>query len=221
MQTGKENTGGATCATVKEGFPKKGNRKKEDGQGNEKTKAQREAEKLAKIKCFNCNEKGHMAKSCLHKLKEGVEAGEPEPLMAGTTLACECYATTTQRIHQWYKGCLDDGSQVNIVDPRLLTNLRTCNRMYCSLNGAAETESVGHLDGFFDSCTSCLANIISMADVEDLYLVTYIHGESIIVHMEGRDVILERRDKMYIANFLDWVVDDEDEYRSCTVASVL
>ncbi len=52
MQTGKENTGGATFATVKEGLPKKGNRKKEDGQGNEKTKAQREAEKLAKIKCF-------------------------------------------------------------------------------------------------------------------------------------------------------------------------
>jgi hypothetical protein len=49
-----------------------------------------------------------------------------------------------------------------------------------------------------------------MADVEDLYPVTYIQGESIIAHMEDRDVIFERRDKMYIANFLDWVVDDKD-----------
>jgi hypothetical protein len=41
VRTGKESTGGATFTTVEEGNPKKGNRKKEDGQGNEKTNAQK------------------------------------------------------------------------------------------------------------------------------------------------------------------------------------
>jgi len=41
VRTGKESTGGATFATVEEGNPKKGNRKKEVGQGNEKTNAQK------------------------------------------------------------------------------------------------------------------------------------------------------------------------------------
>jgi len=63
-----------------------------------------------------------MARSCPHKLKEGVKAGKPEPPMAGMTLAYEYYATTTQHLHQWYEVCLDNGSQVHIVDPRLLTN---------------------------------------------------------------------------------------------------
>jgi len=69
--------------------------------------------------------------------KETGKRGESEPPMAGMTLACDCYATTIKRVHQWYKVCLDNGSQVNIVDPRLLTNLRTCNRTYRSMNGAA------------------------------------------------------------------------------------
>jgi hypothetical protein len=54
-------------------------------------KAQKAAKKLAKMKCFNCGEKGHMAQNCPHKLKEGDETGDSEPPMAGMTLACECY----------------------------------------------------------------------------------------------------------------------------------
>jgi hypothetical protein len=201
-----------TFATVEEGSPKKNNQNKQDGPKKEKTKAQKAAERLAKMKCFNCGENGHMARNCPHKLKEEVESGESEPSMAGMTLACECYAMSTKRVHQWYGVCLDNGSQVNIVDPRLLTNLRTCSRTYRSMNGATATESVGHLDGFFDcqACTTCPANIISMADVEDLYPVTYVQGESITVHMEDREVVFHRTDKMYVADFLDWVVDNED-----------
>jgi hypothetical protein len=148
VRAGKENSGGATFATVEEGSPKKSNRNKQDGTVNEKTKVQKAAEKLAKMKCFNCGEKGHLGRNCPHKLKEGEETGESEPPMAGMTLACECYATNTNRVHQWYEVCLDNGSQVNIVDPRLLSNLRTCSRTYRSMNGAAATESVGYLDGF-------------------------------------------------------------------------
>jgi hypothetical protein len=48
-----------------------------------------------------------------------------------------------------------------------------------------------------------------MADVEDFYPITNLQGESIIVQMDDRDVVFTRRDKIYVANFLD------TEYRSC------
>jgi hypothetical protein len=69
--------------------------------------------------------------------------------MAGMMLACDCYVTTTKHIHQWYQICLDNGSQVNIEDPRLLTNLCTEIHTYCSMNGAAVTESIDHIVRFF------------------------------------------------------------------------
>jgi hypothetical protein len=55
---------------VEGGNPKKGNRKKEDGSSNQKTKAQKAAEKLAKAKCFNCGEKGHLARNCPINLRK-------------------------------------------------------------------------------------------------------------------------------------------------------
>jgi hypothetical protein len=52
--------------------------------------------------------------------------------------------------------------------------------------------------------------LISMVDVEDMYRVTYVQGESITVHMDERDFVFSRREKMYVANFSDWLVDDQD-----------
>ena len=68
------------------------------------------------------------------------------------------------------------------------------------MNGVAETKRVGWLDGFFEC---------SMANIEDLYPVTYLQGDSITVHMEDRDVTFVHREKMYVANFTDWIVVDE------------
>jgi len=103
-----------------------------------------------------------------------------------------CFATKAgSRLHEYYEVYLDNGSQVNIIDPRLLVNLRTSCRTYRSMNGAAETKKVGYLEVFFDcqACDSCPANILSMADIEDTYPVTYEQGVSITVHMDGRDVV--------------------------------
>jgi hypothetical protein len=57
VKTGKEIPGGATFTTVDGKISKK---QPKDG----KTKEQKQAECLAKMKCFNCSEKGHPAKSC-------------------------------------------------------------------------------------------------------------------------------------------------------------
>jgi hypothetical protein len=79
------------------------------------------------------------------------------------------------------------------------------------MNGTAETIRVGHLDGFFEcqACDTCPANILSMADVEDMYAMTYVQGECIKVHMEDHDMSFERRDNMCVADFSDWIVDDK------------
>jgi len=162
------------------------------------------------MKCFNCGEKGHPAKSYPKKLDKDDEE-EDEPPMAGMALAC-CTTGSEKRLHQFYEVCLDNDSQVNIVDSRLLTNLRTARRTYQSMNGVAHTEHMGYLDGFFNCqvCEGCPTNILSMARVEDMYPITYTQGVSITVHMDDRDVVFKRTDGMYVADFSDWLVDDKD-----------
>jgi len=207
VRTGKEIPGGATFATVDGKLP---NKPKDTTKGG-KTKEQKRAEKLAKMKCVNCGKKGHPAKACPEKAQDKDDEEDEEPPMAGMTVAC-CATGNGKRLHQYYEICLDNGSQVNIVDSRLLTNLCTARRTYRSMNGVAHTERMGYLDGFFDcqACDDCPTNIISMARVEDMYPITYTQGEKITVHMDERDVGFIRRDGMYVADFSDWLVDDED-----------
>jgi hypothetical protein len=66
------------------------------------------------------------------------------------------------------------------------------------MSNRAEISRVGYLEGFFDcqACDDCPTSIISMADVEDMYRVTYVQEESITVHMDHRDVVFSRREKM-------------------------
>jgi hypothetical protein len=182
--------------------------KKQPKDGDGKTKEQKQAERLAKMKCFNCGKKGHPAKSCPEKTQDDEEE---EPPMAGLTMAC-CATTGKNRLHEFYEICIDNGSQVNIVDSRLLTNLRTERRMFRSMNGMSQTERVGHLEGFFDCqvADNSPTNILSMARVEDLYPITYSQGESITVHLDDQDIVFRRRDGMYVADFSDWLVEDED-----------
>jgi hypothetical protein len=49
-----------------------------------------------------------------------------------------------------------------------------------------------------------------MADVEDKYPITWVPGESITVHLDERDVVFVRRSKMWVGDFSDWIVSDED-----------
>ena len=46
------------------------------------------------------------------------------------------------------------------------------------MNGFSETNRVGFLKGFFDcqACFNCPTNILSMANVEDKFQVTYVQG---------------------------------------------
>ena len=61
----------------------------------------------------------------------------------------------------------------------------------------------GVLDGFSPVYASdkTKANVLSFADVEDLYDITYIRKREFIVHMRDRDLVFKRRQKLYVA---DW-----------------
>jgi Na+-translocating ferredoxin:NAD+ oxidoreductase RNF subunit RnfB len=70
---------------------------------SEKTKEEKKAAKLAKIKCFNCGGKGHPARNCPHKEKK-----EGEPL-AGMMLDA-CCTSSNGKLHKCHEICIDNGS---------------------------------------------------------------------------------------------------------------
>jgi hypothetical protein len=121
-----------------------------------------------------------------------------------------CYITMRNRLHEDYEVCLDSGSQVNIVNSKLLNILRTSNKAFKSMNGRSETSCIGYLQGFYDCqvCDNCPTSVLSQADVEHLYPVMYVQGESYTIHMDDREAVFVRRDKMYLADCPDWLVSD-------------
>jgi len=219
VKTNKAGPGGATFATV-DGVRAPGKTltddgKGKDGNGKQKTAEQKYQERLAKMKCYNCGEKGHIAKNCPHAKSDAEEEDEDEPPLAGLTLACCATTKPNDRLFEYWEICLDSGSQINIVDPRLLNNLHTASKTFRSMNGVSTMERVGFLDGFFEchACDNCPANILSMADVEDRFAITWTPGDSIVVHLEERDIIFTRMNKMWVGDFSDWIITDEERRR--------
>ena len=146
---------------------------------------------MSKVECYNCNEFGHFAYQCPKK-KSGLNA-------------------MTRKNHEeieWYHVGLDSCSQVNVMNPRFLSNIRPGEGSYVGLRGeSAETNLIGDLKGFFpvQVCDTCAASILSLSDVEELYEVTYIPGVKFIVHMNDKDLVFYKRGKIYLADMSDWV----------------
>ena len=47
--------------------------------------------------------------------------------------------------------------------------------------------------------------------MERIYKITYLQGEAVVVHMDDCDIRFEKKNKMYVANFSDWVNPEELE----------
>jgi hypothetical protein len=73
---------------------------------------------------------------------------------------------------------------------------------------------ISMLEGFFEclSSSNTRVSVLSQADIEDLYEVTYDPGQSYTVHMPNKGVEFVRRNKLYVADFSDWI---NDEYEEC------
>ena len=172
--------------------------------------------KTGSYECWGCGEEGHMLRDC-PSLDEGDGASGDEKegaahVTIGTTAGEELEGAvfrTSAKTTEWYEVLLDNQANVSIIHPRLLTRIRRLQaptRVTGISPEAVVLRLEGSLTGFFRALVShdSPANVLCMADVEDLYKVTYISGVSYTVHMTKRDLVFHRRNKMYVANMQDW-----------------
>jgi hypothetical protein len=105
-----------------------------------------------------------------------------------------------------YDVLLDNQADVSIVHLRLLREVMQANQTV-TVRGIPGKQLVathtGYLDKFFRVYVSEKAkpNVLSLAKVEDMYVVTYVPGQVFTIHLPGKDVEFKRRGKLYIANF--------------------
>lgn len=71
------------------------------------------------------------------------------------------------------------------------------------------------LPGFYDclTCEDAKASVLSLTDVEDIYYnITYIPRKAYIMHMNDRDLVFNRQNKLYVADFSgDWINQEVEE----------
>ena len=118
-----------------------------------------------------------------------------------------------------FEVAIDNASQVNVLHPRFLTNLRPGFGSYKGVDksaGPVEENVVGDLAGFFEcvGSESVRLNILSQDDVESLYKVTYVQGDSFTVHMKNQDLIFRKKNKLYVADMSAWIAEDQLEEAS-------
>jgi hypothetical protein len=112
---------------------------------------------------------------------------------------------------EWYEVLLDHQADVSIVHPRLLSEVRESVSTVSGLAGEAKSIPYeGKLKGFFDckGSNDVAANVLCGADVEDMYEISYLQGESFTVHMPDEDLVFHRRDKFYVADMRAWADGD-------------
>jgi hypothetical protein len=107
---------------------------------------------------------------------------------------------------------LDNQADVSIMHPSLLRAIKRADSEI-RVNGVGGVQLVtnrtGYLQDFFRVYTSTdtRANVLSFADVEDMYDVTYEKGKSFTVHLPDRDIVFYRKKKLYVADFSDLLND--------------
>ncbi len=100
---------------------------------------------------------------------------------------------------------LDNQADVSIIHPTLLREVEPAEEDV-RINGVGvhqfTVENTGYLDDFFRvyASTETHANILSFAEVENRFPITYVPRESFTVHLQDRDIVFNRRGKMYVAD---------------------
>jgi hypothetical protein len=224
--TARGETGtGATYHTEQ-----KKTQQKEDGRTEEGKKPQKD---LPKVKCYRCGKKGHMKNSplCPKNVEKEKKHQEDGAGFMNTTwceeIEASMYATVKvedEDMREYVvdtavngtKGIsltqvlLDNQADISVMHPMMLSDVRPVERkIRVSGIGGVQliANKVGMLDGFFQVYASeeTKANVLSLADVEDKYKITYVRGQTFTVHMPEEDVVFETKSKLYVA---DWCVED-------------
>jgi hypothetical protein len=158
--------------------------------GSEQSK-KKDAANKDNVKCFNCQGMGHYANECPSKSK--------------TQVKWTCALPSSR--FKWSQVLLDNQADRSIVHPNLLSNLRGANAEVTGITGdTIPITMCGDLYGFFE----CLASedtgvsVLSFAEVEAKFDVSYVRKKCFIVHLPGLDLIFRRKRKMYVADMSEW-----------------
>jgi hypothetical protein len=146
------------------------------------------------VKCFNC-EGDHYVRDC-PELKRN-KANNADTNMAAATFEATTFVTYQVNTVSYSGFMMKPGLLHHIEPAKEEVNI-------CGVGGLQlHVKETGYLNEFFRVYASedMKANVLSFADVEDLYDVTYVRGESFVVHLPSRDLEFVRRGKLYVADF--------------------
>jgi hypothetical protein len=179
----------------------KSDKKTENKLQDEKPKTKHD---MLKVKCFNCGKKGHIVPNCPenedneqelvekdNKKKQFVmwedEVAEGD-MEVGSYVTYQVYNSVHPgQCFDQYDLLLDNQEDISVVHPRLLREILQADTPV-TVNGIGGKQLVamqtGYLDEFFRVHASEQAkpNVSSLANVEDVYEVTYIPGQAFVVH---------------------------------------
>jgi hypothetical protein len=179
--------------------------------GKPKTADKKEQDKRDNIECFACGELWHYANKCPTRKADNNEDDDINRNAhvtwdASTFATYRGYATGMVGKFKRTEVLLDNQGDVSVIHPTLLRELEPAEEDV-RINGVGghqfTVEETGYLDDFFHvyASTVTYANVLSFAEVEDRFPITYIPRESFTVHLQDRDIVFNRRGKMYVA---DW-----------------
>ena len=201
-----------TPVTKKPGSTPKGS--SESKKPEFKSKSEKES-KLAKVECFTCQQKGHYSNKCPMKKASvatttGDEDDEDPAFHVNATWDMCVFNTRQVSVNSavdpkvkvqpdWV--LLDNQADISILHPRFLTDIETCAPV--RVNGIGGLTMVIDKTGYLKdpeirvhSSEKAIANVLSFAEVEDKYEVTYLPQEGFVVHLKDRELFFQRTGKL-------------------------
>ena len=168
---------------------------------------------MSEVECYTCGAIGHYANKCPQKKQHDDSEAEEEERLGHVTWADASCSFNTYRVNsvsdnrfERTEVLLDNAADISIIHPSLLRNIMPTEKEI-KINGVGGHQftagETGYLDPFFPVYASAHTNadILSFAQVEDAYPITYEAQDSFVVHLPHIDVVFKRRNGMYVA---DW-----------------
>jgi hypothetical protein len=176
------------------------------------------------MKCFKCKKKGHPVKFCPEKEAERKEAERKAAEASVHLVWGDANVMTTFNVLNATDGLLevsrdeillDTQANISLFHPSMLQEVQESEKTI-RVNGIGGYQMTvsrkGYLPGFFDVyCHEGVkVNVLCFADVEDLYEVSYRPSVGFVAHLDGQEIIFERRNKLYVAKAQVFFCDRDD-----------
>jgi hypothetical protein len=185
----------------KNGRNKKVNGKEKEG-GNDDSEKKGGGGPKKPVKCFNC-EGNHYIKDCSELKRNKNNNNNNDGGMAAITFEATTFVTYQVNAVSYTgfkdtKVLLDNQTNISVMKPRLLRQIEPATEEI-KINGIGGLQlcakETGYLNDFFRVYASeeTKTNVLSFAGVEDMYDITYIRGESFIVHLPEKDLEFTRK----------------------------